>query len=441
MLTLTACSNLTGRSPTDGGADAAVSRDVTHPPSDAPACPQGLGAAIDPRLNVTLRDARPEIGLTDPSFSHVFGDDDDNIYALGVCRGCVSASAADAAVWRFTADGRLDARFGRGGLALEGDASSLTWFNGGLDGEGRVLAVGYRRPLLPALARFTPDGQPDAAFNAAWLRALPLRDVGAGSQALYGVIADAGGVLAVGGDAVSSAAPSTLGFAVRVRAEGGLDTGFATGGVFVRDDLRGCFDVARDGATWVLGCISRDDRPALLRLDAAGRTVRWGNGDELATHPHAPRGFQLRSLRRDSAGRWIAVGAIARVYNDLASPPAAVRFDASGAPDRGYGVEGVATLAGARQTFAYTFASVAFVGCEDRLWMALSLGTLTGVGVFDRDGRLMTDVGDEGVLLTNSPPAALAVLVGLAPSHRGDTLTMLSRYAGPNAAMLHRLRL
>jgi uncharacterized delta-60 repeat protein len=453
VLALTACSSLVGRtSPeadaaTDAQSDAAVSdrpetpQDVARPPSDAPACPMGLGTALDPRLNVTLRDTGPETALSGHSFTHAFGDGDDHLYLVGLCRGCVAGSSADAAVWRFTADGRLDARYGRGGLALEGEASSLTWFNGALDGDGRVLAVGVRRPLAPALARFTTEGQPDAAFNAAWARAQPLRALGTGNQLLFGVVADPDGVLVVGGNGSPSNEPSTLGFAMRLRSDGALDTDFATGGVLLRGDLHGCYDVVRDGAGWVLGCISLDDRPALLRLDAEGHAVRWGTGEELAVHAAAPRGFQLRSLQRDSAGRWIAAGAIARVYNDLASPPAAVRFDADGAPDPRYGVEGVATLAGARQTFAYTFASGSYVGCEDRLLMALALGTLTGVGVFDRDGRLMTDVGDEGVLLTTGPGAAVGIGVGLVPSRLGDAVTLLSSFGQPNFSMLHRLRL
>lgn len=453
LLALTACSSLVGRTASSGDAatdavsDAAVSdrpegpRDVARPPSDAPACPMGLGTALDSRLRVTLRDTGPETALADPGFTHAFGDGDDNLYLVGLCRGCVAGSAADAAVWRFTADGRLDARYGRGGLALEGEASSLTWFNGALDADGRVLAVGYRRPVAPALARFTTDGQPDAAFNAAWLRAQPLRALGTGNQILLGVVADPAGALVVGGNGLPSDAPSTVGFAVRVLSDGALDTGFAMGGVLLRSDLHGCYNVARDGAEWVLGCISLDDRPALLRLDAAGRAVRWGSGEELAVHTQAPRGFQLRSLRRDSAGRWIAVGSISRVYNDLASSPAAVRFGADGAPDTGYGLEGVASLVGARQTFAYTFTSSAYLGCEDRLLMALSLGNLTGVGVFDRDGRLMLGVGDEGVLLTTNPGASIGIAVGLVPSGRGDAVTLLSSFGQPTFSMLHRLRL
>ena len=70
VLALTACSSLVGRtSPeadaaTDAQSDAAVSdrpetpQDVARPSSDAPACPMGLGTALDPRLNVTLRDKK-----------------------------------------------------------------------------------------------------------------------------------------------------------------------------------------------------------------------------------------------------------------------------------------------------------------------------------------------------------------------------------------------
>ncbi|MFO0628871.1 MAG: hypothetical protein U0325_25070 [Polyangiales bacterium] len=462
-LALLACSPLTGRTVSDGGLDVAVAdagdardarvgtdvgddrpvapRDVASAPSDAPRCPLGEGTVLDPRINVTLRDMGPGSAFASHAISHVVTDDDDNLYLVGTCRGCATTTSLEAAVWRLTADGRLDAQFGVGGIALEGGSPSSIWYGATLDGERRLIAVGQRARGVPGLARFTPDGRPDASVNAAWLRALPLRALGGTELQLFGVAVDPAGVVAVGGNGSVSDRPSNAAVAVRVTTAGALDPNFANGGALLRGDLHGCYDVVRDGDAWVLGCISSEDRPALLRINARGGVEPWGSGAMLATHDAAPRGFQLRALQRDSAGRWIAVGAIARVYNDTASPPAAVRFGADGTPDLRYGVEGVATLLGARQTFAYSFASSAWVGCEDRLLLGLALGAQTGVAVFDRDGRLMPSVGDEGVIFTNNPPAVVGITISLVPTRARDALTVLTAYGGPAFSMLHRMRL
>lgn len=461
---LAGCTSLTGRVTTDGGADAAapvtsdvVDRDVVAPDAstsdrpavtpdvpagstDAPMCPLGEMPALDARLSVTIQDTGPGSTFAGQASVFALGDASDRVYTVGLCRGCAPGSALNAAVWRFNADGRLDATFGQGGVAVERESPSNTWFGAAVDTEGRVWTVGYRAPIAPALARFGRDGGPDDAFNAAWRR-VSLRALGAGNRLLYSVVTDAGGALVVGGNGSPSNDASTMAFAVRVTNSGALDASFAEGGVMLRTDLHGCYDVARDGEQWVLGCISIDDRPALLRLDAMGRVVPWGNGEAIAMHPTAPRGFQLRAIRRDSAGRWIAAGAIARVYNDLASPPAAVRFGADGAPDTGYGVNGLATVLGARQSFAYSFAAGAYVGCEDRLLLTMAFGTLTGVAVFDRDGHLMTAVGDEGVVLASNPGAGLALAIALVPSASGAAVTLLSTFGQPAYSMLHRVRL
>jgi hypothetical protein len=223
----------------------------------------------------------------------------------------------------------------------------------------------------------------------------------------------------------------------RLDARGVLDPSFGAAGVLVVDTLRGCFDAAVDGPHVVVACTSDDERPALLRLDAHGATTAWGDAAEAAAHPTAPRGFHARALRRDSQGRWLVVGVVSRLLNDLNATPAAVRYRPDGRADRSYGDDGVALLRGARQTFNYTYRSTAQVGCEDRLLIAAQFGATGVVAVLDAAGHLLDTVGERGyVQLPVRAQTYTATVAGLAA--RGNDTVVLTDYLPP-AFTLHRI--
>jgi hypothetical protein len=139
---------------------------------------------------------------------------------------------------------------------LESTAHSTTWFGVTVDPAGRAVAVGRREGAGPAVARFDATGAPDEDFNATWLASLPVGRLGVGPRLAFSAVADAAGVLVVGSDNYTEFGEANLGFALRLNDQGEVDTGFATGGVYRSESLHGCFDVARDGDGWVLGCIS-----------------------------------------------------------------------------------------------------------------------------------------------------------------------------------------
>jgi uncharacterized delta-60 repeat protein len=407
------CSSLAGRESTDAALRVDATQDVVAdapavdraPPRDAApegdsvACARGASPMVDGRFRVTVAHTGDGSALSVPTPRAATLDAEGRIYLAGSCYRCVRSLNINTAVWRFGADGTFDTSYGDRGVALESTAHSTTWFGVTVDPAGRAVAVGRREGAGPAVARFDATGAPDEDFNAAWRASLPVGRLGVGPRLAFSAVADAAGVLVVGSDNYTEFGEANLGFALRLTDQGEVDTGFATGGVYRSESLHGCFDVARDGDGWVLGCISLRLRPVLIRLDAGGRRVAWPNGQMEAEHGIAPAGFQLRALRRDSAGRWLAIGPVSRVYFDAGAPASAVRFLPDGQADPSYGRGGIAFVHGAHQSFTYTYASTAAVGCEDRLLLGVTLGNIPGVAMFDRDGQLMTSVGDEGVFL------------------------------------------
>lgn len=433
------CSSLSGRELADAAlrvdatqdvvadapsADRAVPRDAA-PAGDSAACARGAAPMVDSRYRVTVEHNGDGSSLSNPTPRVAAVDAEGRIYLAGSCYRCARALNINTAVWRYGADGTFDDAYGNRGVALESTAHSTTWFGVTVDPAGRAVVVGRREGAGPAVARFDAAGAPDEDFNATWLASLPVGRLGVGPRLTFGVAADAGGVLVVGSDSSTEGGEANLGFALRLTDLGEVDTAFATGGAYRSESLHGCFDVVRDGDGWVLGCISLRRRPVLIRLDAEGRRVPWPNGQMEAEHGIAPAGFQLRALRRDSAGRWLATGAVSRVYFDAGAPAAAVRFLPDGEADPSYGRGGIALMPGAHQSFTYTYASTAALGCEDRLVLGVTLGNIPGVAVFDRDGQLMTDVGDEGVFL-NPRYGYGSITFGVLPY--GDGLTMISHH-------------
>lgn len=438
VLVAMGCSSLDGRTAGDAarGADASTDQGFADtvddtmrrdalPAGDSVACARGASPMVDGRFRVTVAHTGDGSALSVPTPRVATLDAEGRIYLAGSCYRCVRSQNINTAVWRFGADGTFDTSYGDRGVALESTAHSTTWFGVTVDPAGRAVAVGRREGAGPAVARFDATGAPDEDFNAAWRASLPVGRLGVGPRLAFSAVADAEGVLVVGSDNYTEFGEANLGFALRLTDQGEVDTGFATGGVYRSESLHGCFDVARDVDGWVLGCISLRLRPVLIRLDAGGRRVAWPNGQMEAEHGIAPAGFQLRALRRDSAGRWLAIGPLSRVYFDAGAPASAVRFLPDGQADPSYGRGGVAFVHGAHQSFTYTYASTAAVGCEDRLLLGVTLGNIPGVAMFDRDGQLMTSVGDEGVFL--NPRYGYGSITFGVLSY-GDGVTLLSAH-------------
>lgn len=449
-----ACSSLSGRSQGDAsfdGSDAYVDASQTEdraapadrvsPASDASTCPRGTSPVIDSRAFGIIMEPAPH-PFSSAIVRSAAIDAQGRVYGVGYVEYPPGSRRSRASVWRFRATNlTLDETWGEGGISMDSDASAtgLYWLAATIDASGRLVAAGVAGDDVRASAlivRYTEDGRPDATFGAGGRTLVPPSRLRGSVSAVrpFGIHQDADGIIVAAGDGSPPSGPSRRGIALRLSPDGALVESFGTSGAFTTSTLYGCFDVERDGDAYVFACISEDDRPALLRLDARGEPVTTFGADGVSIHEMAPRGFQTRALERDSAGRWLVGGAVSPFYDDTSSAPAAVRFLADGTPDETWGDRGVASAPGVRQTFAYAFAQSFRVTCDDRLMFGAAAGVLALIGGFDREGHRMVSFGEDGYIRgPTSPGTDVAVIALLAVPGSAD-LVMVGSLSGPGAA-------
>ncbi len=450
-----ACSSLDGRSQGDAsfdGSDARVDAsqspdrvtpdDRVPPTSDASTCPRGMSPVIDSRAFGVVVEPAPH-PISSAILRSATIDAQGRVYGLGYIEYPPGSRRARASAWRFRAMSlSLDETWGNGGIAMDSDASVTIsyWLAGTIDSAGRLIVAGATGDDVQAstmVARYDENGRLDTTFGASGRTLVPPSRLPGSVPAVrpFGIHHDADGTTIAAGDGSPSSGPSRRGIALRFGPDGALEDSFGAGGAFTASTLHGCFDVERDGDEYVFACISEDDRPALLRLDARGVPVSTFGAEGVSIHVMAPRGFQTRALERDSAGRWLVGGAVSPFYDDLSSPPAAVRFLADGTPDMTWGDRGVAIAPGVRQSFAYTFAQPFRVTCDDRFMFGASVGFLSLIGGFDRDGRRLTSFGDDGYLRGPTRPGTYVVVNALLAVPGGNDLVMFGNLSVPGAVL------
>ncbi|MCB5165406.1 hypothetical protein LG634_11260 [Streptomyces bambusae] len=91
---------------------------------------------------------------------------DGGVVAAGQSGFAAPEFAADFALARYRADGRLDPAFGTGGRVTTGTPAEDGIRGVALHPDGRLIAAGYAGPA-EALLRFGPDGRPDPSFGPA----------------------------------------------------------------------------------------------------------------------------------------------------------------------------------------------------------------------------------------------------------------------------------
>jgi hypothetical protein len=410
LLLSVGCTQLEGRPPRDAAVSDAPSSDgdvadSTRDESDAPPCPSDAPPALDPRYTRLVSAAALGVDFTGAFPRAAFSDGAGHIYVVGTCSRCNAHPATEAALWRFQeSDAALDLGFGVRGLLVDEPAkvAAHAWLAGAVDPMGRVVVVGHKGEQRGGLraARILPSGDFDTTFGDLGRVTLEPSQVSPAIDSVlpYALRAEAASTLIVGSDAYTWQRSATRAFALRLRTGGERDAAFGNNGVLVDASLRGCFDVKRDGNRYVLACVSQEQaRPVLLRLDERGRRSPWPEAEAASEHDLAPRGFQVRALLRDSAGRWLVAGAVSPLYNDANAPPTVVRYLSTGRPDASYGIRGVASLTGARQSFAYTFATPWALICEDRLVFGAILEPVPVLAVFDAHGVLVDSDTPGGV--------------------------------------------
>ena len=254
-------------------------------------------------------------------------------------------------------DGALDPTFGAGGLVTHNLGRSID--DGGnavaIQGDGRIVAVGYTwNGLDPdfAVARFTPDGQPDPTFGS-----------GGVVSTAFGVdIQDEAHAVAVQSDGrivVAGAVYGDFGLA-RYNADGSLDPTFGDGGRVTTSfgTSPQSFDSARDvaiqsdGRIVVVGEAHNGSFPvfALARYNADGSLDETFGTGGLVRTPFDPESSSATSIGLLADGRIIAVG-----YASTGSSQhfALARYDADGNLDASFGTGGRVTTAFGDDPFTY----------------------------------------------------------------------------------------
>ena len=196
---------------------------------------------------------------------------------------------------RYNADGSLDASFGTGGIVttvFPGQGSYA--FALALQPDGRIVAAGTDFVNFSsssssntdfALARYHPDGTPDATFG---INGQLATDFDGFNDDAFAVLVQPDGKLVAVGSAVSTA--NFYDFAAaRYLQNGALDSSFGTGGKVRTDFGTGGFDQARsaalqtDGKVVAAGFTNFNfglSQPfALVRYDASGALDATFDGD------------------------------------------------------------------------------------------------------------------------------------------------------------------
>jgi len=438
---------MSGDAATDAQADAPAD-DVV---SLAARCPQGNGATADTSSTVIYASAELGSAYRGAAIRGAFVDTRGRIVGYGSTLGLRmdTANTRRGAVWRFEADDfALDPTFAQGLVALDsqGVETGAEWFAGAEDAQGRIWVAGFQDLTQgrsgAVVGRFNNAGELDASFGMGGRVTLPSARLRPSSNALIAaaVLPDDRGAMVLVNDGLPFSHAATHGWLVRLDDRGALATDFGTEGVLALDDLTGCFALTRDRDAWVLACISSDDRPALVRIGDTGARMPWPSGATLL-EGDTPRRFEVRSLARDSVGRWVVGGSISGRYDDVHAPPAAVRFTADGRVDRGFGYNGLALGLGPRQSAAYTFGASLYVGCEDRVLLGASYGPRPTLVVLDAAGRTLDALTEQGHLtLATAPGAATALVSAVLPMPNRHDVVVISIYA-PSAIVLQRVRM
>ena len=242
---------------------------------------------------------------------------DGKIVTVGSLQG-FHPNPATLLLTRFMPDGGMDNTFNGTGFVM---APAVEWFTAGavaIQSDGRILVAGGTGPGLYSkhftVARFLPNGLPDASFNGSGKVVTAMGDV---SDEIHAMALQKDGKIVVAGTSESVAPAGSTGtqtsqFAVaRYLPNGALDTGFNGSGKFLAGqalefNAKGlCVAVQNDGKIVVGG--KAWPNVALMRLDAQGQPDLTFNGTGQGTYPVGVRPV-ISSLLVDGIGRIVAVG-------------------------------------------------------------------------------------------------------------------------------------
>ena len=271
------------------------------------------------------------------------------IVAAG-CSDCES-EAGDFALVRYTADGRVDRRFGRRGVVRTdlGAGSDDQTGDAVRQADGKIVVVGSSdagdtRDF--ALVRYTADGAVDQSFGR---RGIVLTDFDTYEDQAWAVaIQKDGKIVAAGPSGTDEHGPGHAFAVARYTSRGVLDASFGRGGkvrTYVSrarnpSDYADAVAIQADGKIVVAGTSSGYDF-AVVRYTPGGKLdPSFGRGGKVLTDVQETSDFVTAvAIRKD--GKIVVVGSSeARDGSDLSEAFALVRYTTGGELDRSFGTGG-----------------------------------------------------------------------------------------------------
>jgi uncharacterized delta-60 repeat protein len=331
------------------------------------------------------------------------------------------------ALARYTRGGRLDRRFGAGGLVQTAFAGAASADAVAADRHGRIVAAGTSGDRI-AVARYTRAGRLDPRFGSRGRVTTAFAGLRASGNAL--VLLRGGAIVVAGG--VQASDGSGQGFAlVRYRRDGRLDRRFGSGGRVVTpfgtgDDVAAAHALALHGRTLVAAGLLDDP----FGGGGAFALARYDRRDGSLDPSFAGDGTTTTVLGQEAAAQGVLVAADGRI---VAAGLAAVqagqgdrfaltRYLTDGTLDPGFGSGGIVTTrlpggdALGQAIAAQSDGRLVVVGQANRPG---GRSSAFGVARYGPDGRLDPSFGRLGIVTTGFGRQMLAAANGVVIQRNG----------------------
>lgn len=313
---------------------------------------------------------------------------------------------------RLTGAGELDLSFNATGMQSVDFGNGATFANAlVVDSMDRVVAAGVSGGNF-AIVRLTNTGAPDGSFDGDGKKTISFGD----ASGANGIAIDTAGRIVAGGFA-TDASSSQYFAAIRLLANGSLDSGFNGGGIsFAFSSGPGTQSGAASGVT-----VDASDRVVLAgnanlvskRLDVAlARVTTTGALD--VTFDSDGRQTMGRNAGSDAAATAVAIDHLGRivVVGSGTSPTgggdaAVARYLADGSLDTSFGIGGTVMvnflgLTDTAQSVAIDSLNRIIIAGYTEAFLSGSVARLTATGAldtsFDADGRKFINAGDRSFL-------------------------------------------
>lgn len=322
---------------------------------------------------------------------------------------------------RYLPDGRPDAAFGKGGYVLYDGGGHDRGLGLALQADGRIVAAGFtyaggQRDVL--VVRFNPDGMPDGAFGKGG--AVTYSSPGAATDIGFGAAFRPDGRIIVVGETARDGQQDAL--VLCFNPDGSLDGRFGAGGVYRYGGAAGKLDrafaaaVQPDGKILVTGgsVVNGKDDVLLFRLSLEGTPdPAFGRG-----------GLVLYSGAGDNPdyGNWVSLQPDGKIVVSGAETRGSafdllvLRFNADGTPDGAFGKGGAVVHGDAGDGNDYGYGHV--VQRDGKIVVAgfarRSVSDDVLLVRFDGAGRLDPSFGGGGEVLWNGAAAGTDYAQGVA---------------------------